>query len=436
MRILIVNRWDDEFADYGAWIDHQDDRIFYVTIRSHLPLIPPKTAHVEVVEQVADVDQVIAAADLCNELAGGFERVLCLSEFDLLTGAMLRERYDVPGADVERTLNFRDKPRMKQVLGARGIRVPAFRVVDSRQDVVEFAAEVAGGLMLKPRAGAASQGCLALPRGTDLAEALADLDDLHDYEVEEFLDGPIWHVDGLMYQGELRLGRASSYINTCYDFSRGTPLGSVVESGGLADQVVSFAHECLEILGMADGIFHLEVIQTSDGLAFLEVGARVGGGEIPFTFRDVYGVDLLGDWVQMELGRAPRTAPGRNATEHAGFLMIPEAVGKRVTARTSMLGSVACLYAEVLPEVGHVFDGHGGYDILLGRFRYRGASADAVRAAIDATLDQYRYELERAEEGDARKGGGEEDSGDDDGDAADTRLADLTRPERPAVATA
>jgi biotin carboxylase len=397
MRILIVNRWDDEFADYGAWIEHQDDQVFYVTIPSHLPLIPPKTEHVEIVDDIAEVDHVIAAADLCHERAGGFERILCLSEFDLLTGAMLRERYGVPGADVQRTLNFRDKPRMKEVLGARGIRVPGFRLAENPQDVAEFAASVSGGLMLKPRAGAASQGCLALPRGTDLAKALAGLDDLHDYEVEEFLDGPIWHVDGLMYRGELLLGRASRYVNTCYDFARGTPLGSVVEAGAVADEVVDFARACLEILGMVDGIFHLEVIQTADGLAFLEVGARVGGGEIPFTFRDVYGVDLLGDWVQMELGRPPRTAPGGNAAEHAGFLMIPEAVGQRMTARTSLLGTIDCLYAEELPEAGHVFDGHGGYDTLLGRFRYRGASAEAVRAAIDATLERYRYELERAE---------------------------------------
>jgi biotin carboxylase len=422
MRILIVNRWDDEFADYGTWVDHRDDQVFYVTIRSHLPLVPPDAVHVEVVEDIADAAQVTAAADLCHRRAGGFERVLCLSEFDLLTGAALRERYDVPGDDVERTLNFRDKPRMKQVLGARGVRVPGFREVDGPQDVAEFAAAAEGGLMLKPRSGAASQGCLALPRGTDLAEALAGLD-LRGYEVEEFLDGPIWHVDGLMYQGELRLGRASRYINTCYDFAHGTPLGSVVQAGALADQVVDFARHCLQVLGMADGIFHLEVIETASGLAFLEVGARVGGGEIPFTFRDVYGVDLLGDWVQMELGRPPRTVPGGNAAEHAGFLMIPEPVGYRVAARTPVLGTVEGLYAELLPDVGHVFDGHGGYDVLLGRFRYRGASAEAVQDAIEATLKQYRYELDRVEADGIVEAG------------ADTRRADPAGPDGPVGAT-
>lgn len=399
MRILIVNRWDDEFADYGNYVDHEAFQVSYVTIRSHLPRIPANAAHVEVVEDFGDTARITAAADLCHERAGRFERVLALSEFDLLTGAALRERYGVPGASLERTLNFRDKPRMKQVLGARGIRVPGYRCVENLDDVAEFADGATGDLMLKPRTGAASAGCLALPRGTDLAAALAGLD-LRGFEVEEFLHGPIWHVDGLVHGGKMLLGRASRYVGTCYDFARGRPLGSIVQSGARAQAVVDFARGCLEVLGLENGIFHLEAVETAAGIAFLEVGARVGGGEIPFVFNDVYGVDLIGDWIRLELGRAPLTAPGRDEGEHAGFLMIPEAVGYRVTGRESLLGRVEGLYAELLPDVGHVFDGHGGYDALLGRFRYRAASAEAVQDAIDATLNLYRYELARAGEPD------------------------------------
>lgn len=392
MRILIVNRWDDEFADYGKYVDHAAHRVCYVTPRAHLPWIPPQTAHVELVEDLGDIPRVLDAAQRCREAAGRFDRILALSEFDLTTGAMLRERHDVPGPDVERILNFRDKPRMKDVVGASGIKVPRFRRVESARDVADFAADCDGGLMLKPRDGAASAGCLALPSGTDIPLALVGLD-LNGYEVEEFLRGPIWHIDGLMHSGKMVFGRASQYINTCYDFSRGRPLGSKVSAGEQADEIVAFSYRCLEILGLLDGAFHLEVIQTETGPAFLEVGARVGGGEIPFTFWEVYGVDLIGDWIQTELGEAPLTAPGRNGAEHAGFLMIPEPVGQRVVTRNSMLGLVDGLYAEVLPEPGHVFDGHGGYQRLLGRFRYRGASEADVEAAIAATLRLYRYEL-------------------------------------------
>jgi len=398
MRILLINRWDDEFADYGRYIDHHEHPTSYVTIPAHAPLIPAGARHVELVADMNDAEEVVAAAGRCQHAAGAFERVLGLSEFDLLTAARVRETYEVPGRDTDATLNFRDKQRMKEVLSATGALVPRYRSVQSVAEVAAFAAELGRDVIVKPRRGAASVGCMLLPAGADVYAMLAGVD-VGDYEAEEFLHGPVWHVDGLIQRDEILCSRASRYINTCYDFMRGRPLGSVVHSGGEAEEITTFAERCLRHLGLRNSAFHLEVIQTSAGPAFLEVGARVGGGEIPFVFRDVYGIDLVGDWIRMELGQQPRTVPGRNHAEHAGFLMIPEAVGQRVVSRVSMLGTTRELYAEVLPTVGHVFDGHGGYDTLLGRFRYRGSTAEAIENAIRLTRDRYVYELEPAASG-------------------------------------
>jgi hypothetical protein len=393
VRVLIINRWGDDFADYGRYIDHSTHRVTYVTIPAHASRVPAGTRHVEFVEDMAHTDRVLTAVEQCRKAVGEFDRVLALSEFDLLTAANVRGIYSVSGLDTEATLSFRDKPRMKEILGAAGVRVPRFRLIRTPEEVVSFIDELTGDVIVKPQTGAASVGCIFLSRRMDVGAALAGLD-LRDYEAEEFLSGPIWHVDGLMYQGELGYGRASRYLNTCYDFAHGRFLGSVVQAGPEADEVVAFARGCLQVLGLQSGAFHLEIIETLSGLAFLEVGARVGGGEIPFVFRDVYGIDLVGDWIRMELGEEPCTVPGRNHAEHGGFLMIPEAVGQRVVSRDSMMGTVAELYAEVLPAAGYVFDGRGGYETLLGRFRYRAATAEAVEYAIHRTLDRYRYELE------------------------------------------
>jgi hypothetical protein len=393
VRILIINRWDDDFADYNRYVDHNTHQVTYVTIPTHARRIPTGTEHTEFVGDMTDTERILTAVEQCRKAVGEFDRVLALSEFDLLTAANVREIYSVPGLDTAATLNFRDKPRMKEILGAAGVRVPRFCLVRTPEEVVAFTAELACDVIVKPRTGAASVGCLFLSRGTNFQDALASLD-LRDYEAEEFLSGPIWHVDGLMHQGELGCGYGSRYLNTCYDFAHGRFLGSVVRSGPEADEVVAFAGRCLQLLGLQSSAFHLEIIETPSGLAFLEVGARVGGGEIPFIFRDVYGIDLVGDWIRMELGEEPLTMPSGNHAEHAGFLMVPEAVGQRVISRNSMMGTVAELYAEVLPAVGHVFDGSGGYENLLGRFRYRATTAEAVERAIHRTLDLYRYELE------------------------------------------
>lgn len=397
MRLLIVNRWDDEFADYGRYVDHVRHDVAYVTVETHRPLIPAGTGHVEVVDDPDDDDAVVAAAQACAKAMGPFDSVLALSEFNLLTAARVREALSAPGPDVEATLLLRDKAPMKDAVRAAGLRVPEFRPVATAEDVAAFARDH-GAVVVKPRTGAASVGCVVLPAGADPVRELAGRD-LSGHEVEEYLDGPIWHVDGLISEGVPLFAVASRYTGTCYRFGLGEPLASVVHTGPAAERVTDFAVRCLHALGHLRGTFHLEVIEHPQGLAFLEVGARVGGGEIPFVMRDVYGVDLIGDWIRLELGEAPLTVPGPPIEEYAGFLMLPEPVGRRLDSRPVMTDRIPGLYAEVLPPEGHLFDGSGGYYHILGRFRYRGASSEAVEQAIEATLKGYTYVL-RTPEGD------------------------------------
>ena len=393
MRVLIINRWSDDFADYGRYLDHEAHQVTYVTVAGHRPLIPAAAGHVEVVADPADAEAVVAAARRCHLAAGGTDLVLALSEFDLLVAARVREELGVPGADSAAVLRFRDKTVMKAAVADAGIRIPAYRTVDTAEEAARFASGHQGPVMLKPRTGAASSGCILLAPGADAVGELAG-HDLTGYEAEEFVDGPIWHVDGLLRNGAPVFALASRYLNTCFDFGRGTPLGSVVQHGPEADRMLEFALRSLQALGLETGAFHLEAIQHADGPVFLEVGARVGGGEIPFVCRDVYGVDLIGDWIRLELGEQPLTVPAA-AVEHGGFLMLPEPVGMQLLDRPSLVGTVPGLYAEVLPDPGHVFTGEGGYDEILGRFRFRADTADAVETAILATIDRYRYTATR-----------------------------------------
>lgn len=395
MHILIINRYSDDFADYARYVDHTRHRVSYVTIADHVPMIPPGTGHVEVVEDVRDADSVVAAASRCHAAAGALQAVLAPSEFDLLTAALVREKLGVPGPDTEATLLFRDKLRMKAALSAAGVRVPRFRAVRSPEDVVAFAAEHPGPVVAKPRGGAASVGCFIIAEGEDPRRVLAD-QDLSDYEAEEFVEGPIWHVDGLRHRGEDVFTLSSRYLDTCHGFSQGRWLGSAVQEGPEAAAVSRFAARCLDILGLTDGPYHLEVIEHRDGPVFLEVGARVGGGEIPFVVRDVYAVDLFADWFRIALGEPPAVPPtevGGTVREYAGFLMLPEPVGSTLLSRTPLLGKIPHLYAEDLPEPGHVFSGDGGYENILGRFRFRASSPQEVEEAIVRTVDAYRYEL-------------------------------------------
>ncbi|MEU4926545.1 ATP-grasp domain-containing protein [Streptomyces yokosukanensis] len=396
MRILIVNRWDDDHqSDYASRIDHERHQVSYVTVPKHVPRIPASAEHIQVVPDLADPEPVIAAAVAAHRAGGPFDKLLALSEFDLLTGATIRERLGIPGPGTEDVLVFRDKTRMKARVAEAGLRVPRFREITSVEEAEAFRAELDGPVVVKPRTGAASVGTFVIRPQDDLAAVLRETD-LGDYEIEEFVQGPVWHLDGLMADNRMIFGRASRYMDTCYGFSQGRPLGSVVRTGPEADALLAFAEACLRALGLDRGAFHFELIQTTTGPVFLEVGARFGGGEIPWVFQDVYGVDLIGDWIRLELGEPPVTLPpaDRPDTEHGGFLLVPEPRGKRLVSRPSMVGTVPGLYAEELPAAGHEFDGKGGYRFILGRFRYRAPSPTAVEQAILRTQSAYDCVLE------------------------------------------
>ncbi|MEV8597891.1 hypothetical protein [Streptomyces sp. NPDC052012] len=395
MRVLILNRYSDSFADYGRYLDHTAHRVSYVTVTAHLPMIPAGVGHVETVASLDDQEAVESAVSRCHRAAGPFDAVLALSEFDLLTAARVRERFATPGPDVRATLLVRDKTVMKEAVARAGLRVPRFTPVRTSADIAAFARSCAGPVVVKPRTGAASAGVRIIRSASGDFESYEVEESLDDYEVEEFLDGPIWHVDGLRHRGATVFRLASRYLGTCHGFALGRPLGSVVVRDEEAGLIGGFADRCLDALGLSDGPFHLEVIQHADGPAFLEVGARVGGGEIPFVMDEVYGVDLVHEWIRVLLGEHPVGIPesGPDPETYAGFLMLPEPRGHTLVSRTGMLGRIPHLYAEVLPAPGHRFDGTGGYDTILGRFRYRGPSAKDIEEAIAETIASYRYEL-------------------------------------------
>lgn len=292
-RCIVLNRWDDDFAAYHRYIDHNLHRVAYITMpRGAVRLAPELAAHIEVVADLTDIAGVTAAMQRCQHALGGIDRIIALSEFDLLLAASMRAEFGVPGATPEQVAKFRDKTVMKAAVLAAGLRAPRFARLDDAIAVNALTARTGFPLMVKPRMGAASVGCHHVNSYAEF-DRLRNTLALADYECEEFISGPIFHVDGLIKQGTLRFIKASRYVNTCYDFAQGRPLGSILLNTGDRERALcDFSRRCLAALGLDDGAFHLEVIGEDDGFCFLEVGARVGGGEIPFLMRDLFGVDV------------------------------------------------------------------------------------------------------------------------------------------------
>ncbi|MDG9716057.1 hypothetical protein [Streptomyces sp. DH24] len=344
--------------------------------------------------------------ELVDELAAEFgppDAIVALYEHTTLPAARLREHFGVPGTSVRTALLCRDKVPMKEVLSAAGVPVPRFLPVGPRTPAAELEDFVRGlppgPVVLKPRSQGASIGVRILDDADDLLAVAAEGGIEAGYEVEEFVAGPIYHIDGVVRDGEMRWFCASRYLDTCFNFQHGNqPLAAVTsDDPELTARMREFTATVLDALGLADSTFHMELFHTPDDrLVFLEIGNRFGGAGISWHQRTVFGVDLAREAVLACLGRpsevvTPRTMLDTPEPAASGWLYMP--LGARGPVQVLDVTAPDELPDEVLsadiPAVGDVLNGRGNVWRTSGRFLVGGPSEAAVEQSMGRIVDTY-----------------------------------------------
>lgn len=420
--IVVLHRWHDRHAHYADYLDHDAHRVSYVTTRLGRASVPPGAAAVAEVAVTDSLAETRAAVTELIELLGPVRRLVALNEGDLDTAAALRTEFGLPGQDAAELERFRDKLTMVTLVDRAGIAVPRFADAVNREAVREFAEDNGWPVVVKPRRGTASRGVSVLRDPADLDTCgLFDAAPAEPLIVQSFVADPVFHIDGLWTGTRLGPWRASRYINSCRDFTDGTFLGSVeVDDPELRSPLTHFTAAVAEALGEGQPwVFHMEAFvgPGHDGvprLTFLEAGARVGGGEIPFVWREVHGLDLMAAAVDIQLDRPPtlpaapvaHTVSDVSTGEHdghrggtAGWLLLPVPVEAPcrvvgVTHSPDAAGPGTGPYAQVVPEPGSVIPRTGGYEHVAARFRFRGASSHEVEAAIKKTSGAFTVRCE------------------------------------------
>ncbi|TXS37359.1 ATP-grasp domain-containing protein [Streptomyces sp. OR43] len=399
--VLILNRWTNSFAEYHRYLDHTEDRVAYLTTAAgRTPLDGELAEDIRVLDDLSDTAEVLAQTAELVELYGPFTHVLALSEFDLEPAGEIRRHFGIPGRGPEEVAAVRDKVVMKGLVAAAGLRVPDFRETPTAGLVREFAARHGYPFVLKPRAGADSQG-VHVVRSEAQLDALLNEGGLADAQCEEFIDGALYQIDGVMRGGRLLTSRSWRCGGSCLDFATGTAFSSVAnDDRDFEQRVTGFAERVCAALDLTDDVFHLEVFRAprpsgdGDELVFLEIGARAGGGQVRVIWEEVYGVDLVAASARVQLGDDMTIAPMDLDGPVAGYLMMPEPPVRPavVDAVTSLVGRVPALCSETLPPPGTVLSGNGGAVHTAGTFRYRAERSEQVEEAIRQTLAAYRLD--------------------------------------------
>lgn len=403
-RILFLNRWP-RHLDGRRWENRlaspedlffpEEDRVTYVCDQPGRTGVPADAESVHIVRDFADLDGVLASVDAIVRDEGPFDHVIGFSELLLDLAATLRERYGIPGATPAETSRFRDKTVMKAMLAQAGIRVPRWASCRSLEQVLVDAEDFGFPLIVKPVRGASSQGVREVASAEEL-RALCAEQSLHGYEIEEYVQGEILHVDGVLDQAGKPLFMCTSrYVSTCLRFELlGEPLGSVLQTDPtVRARCEDFALGCLTALGLKSSAFHLELFDTGHELVFLEVGARVPGADVPYVIHDVQGVNLFRLWVDVLLGR-PVQPPPYDTAQSGGWLTIPgpRPLPQKVLSATPLLGEVPFLYRELVPGPGEILVAQAGSYATLqgGRFLFRGGTQEQIEEAVHTVRANYR----------------------------------------------
>ena len=290
MRILILHQNSFEQYEYDIAIDHEKHEVTYAGLSEHILRIPK---HIRCEKMIwKDSEPVLDQLRSWMKERKPYEKIINRFEYLMLTAAILREEFSIPGMMPNIATNFRDKVQMKKKVENAGLRVPQFFSVKECPNRAPWI----GKTILKPRSEGASQGITLFDSYSEAQEFISNQDasakEMYNdhYEVEEYLEGDIWHIDGYIFEKKIIAIQSSYYIGTLLSYqNNGTPIGSVQKDNPELDD---WALKCLLSLEADSLTFHMEAIMTVDGPVFLEVGARCGGAYVADVFRLRQGIYL------------------------------------------------------------------------------------------------------------------------------------------------
>ncbi|MCB8949707.1 MAG: ATPase [Ardenticatenaceae bacterium] len=233
------------------------------------------------------------------------DQIIPLDDYDVLTVAALREHFRLPNMGETVSRHFRDKLAMRVKARQEGFKVPEFTAVFNYDQLREFMGRVSPPWLLKPRAEAGAMGIKKMDHSEMLWRKLDELGDLQSYFLlEQYVVGPVYHVDAIVWQGKVVFATAHQYLQPPID---------VAHDGGVfvtrtmprkdkeTKALIKLHNKLILALGMERGVAHTEFIKGQDGeFYFLETAARVGGANIEQLVEASSGINLWGEWARLE----------------------------------------------------------------------------------------------------------------------------------------
>jgi biotin carboxylase len=224
---------------------------------------------------------------------------------------------------------FRDKLSMRVQAAEAGIRVPAFAALFHNDVINKFCDLVPAPWVLKPRSEASAAGIKKVWNKDELWHHIHNLGDRrHQFLVEQFKPGDVYHTDSLTFNHEVQFVWSSRYLATPFDVAHGAGIfrsATLDQKGKDAKALAKENAAVMKAFGMKHSASHTEFIKAHDDgkFYFLETSSRVGGAHLAVMVEAASGINLWREWAKIETAAARKSVysvkPLRN--DYAGILI-------------------------------------------------------------------------------------------------------------------
>lgn len=326
-----------------------------------------------------------------------FSHVCSAKEYSLVAAATVSRLFGCGGLALDVALRLRDKKLQKTAIADAGIRVASCGQVETITELLDR--RELQPSVIKPLAGAGSRNTVVVRDLEDVKQLTArwtGLAAVGPWAVEEFVQGVEYQVDGCVRAGKIIGFSVSRYLNNVIDISKGGLVGAVTLSPerhhDMYRQVGELSTSSLAALGHRDGVFHLELFDTAQGLVFSECAGRVGGGLSHRLAKEMTGIDLHSEWANAVLGRSAGlpTVPSEDHSSVGDLgLSTPPGVIVEVPKTDDLLRLQGVVEGEIRADVGDtVGDSSDASHINAGQVLVRGENETQVEERL-RSIDQW-----------------------------------------------
>ena len=331
--IVILNRFPLEAITYYKWVDTECNIYLFSKEQPYQGINNYKEARF-----YSDYDKsekvVLDVIELSKRVK--IDEIVALSEKDVLRAGKIRSFLGINGLDENQSWQFRDKVAMKDALSLAKIPVADYKPVYDVTDIISFAEKNDYKIVIKPRRDAGSRGVTVISTKSELEDHLLEAiyylspNNGSNLMVESFIEGELYHVDGIYHENQLISSFVSKYITSCLGFKESKPLVSLLvdETDRFKEQIREVTEQCLDTLSKTSTcLFHAEVFVDKDGQIFLnEIACRIGGAKIYPTIKNVCGYNLISEFLRIVSG-STYTKPTNKVKTLGGWVLIPPKEG-------------------------------------------------------------------------------------------------------------